>query len=136
MDLWEPSLVHASGGLQYTFTILDEATGWLYELQLRTKDQAFGRFVTWHSQNGIHIKMVHSDCGGEFLGKNFTNFLEAEGIIQRLTIHDTLERNSMAKHVHHTIFNTVHTLVAKSSLPPFLWGKAHKHAIYIYNYSL
>ncbi len=60
-------------------------------------------------QNGIHIKMVHNDRGGEFLGKDFTNFLEREGIVQRLTIHDTPEHNGMAKHVHHTILHSMHT---------------------------
>ncbi|PSR75503.1 hypothetical protein PHLCEN_2v9099 [Hermanssonia centrifuga] len=42
MDLWGPSPVCAPGGLQYTFTILDEATGWLYEPKMCTKDKAFG----------------------------------------------------------------------------------------------
>ncbi|THG92444.1 hypothetical protein EW026_g8467, partial [Hermanssonia centrifuga] len=50
MDLWGPSPVCAPGGLQYTFTILDEATGWLHEPKMRTKDEAFGRFVAWHLQ--------------------------------------------------------------------------------------
>ncbi|THG97833.1 hypothetical protein EW026_g4237 [Hermanssonia centrifuga] len=139
MDLWGPSPVCAPGSLQYIFTILDEATGWLHEPQLCTKDQAFGKFVAWHSQcftqNGICIKMVHSDRDGEFLGNDFTNFLEREGIVQRLTVHDTPQHNSMAEYVHRTIFNTIRTLLAKSSLPPFLWGKAYKHAVYIYNHS-
>ncbi len=86
-------------------------------------------------QNGIHIKMVHSDCGGEFLGNDFTSFLEREGIVQRLTVHSTPEHNDMAERVHRTIFNTVCTLLAESGLPPFLWGEAHKHAVYIYNHS-
>ncbi len=139
MDLWGPSPVHASGGLQYTVTIFNEATGWLHELWLRTKDQAFGQFVAWHSQcfmqNGICIKMVYSDRGGEFLGNDFTNFLEREGIVRRLTVHNTPQHNGMAERVHHIIFNTVRTLLAESSLPPFLWGEAHKHAVYIYNHS-
>ncbi|PSR82397.1 hypothetical protein PHLCEN_2v6078 [Hermanssonia centrifuga] len=139
MDLWGPSPVRAPGGFQYTFTILDEATGWLHEPKMHTKDEAFGQFVAWHwqcfMQSVIRIKMVHSDCGGEFLSKDFTNFLEKEGIVQRLTVHDTPEHNGMAKHVHRTILNTVQTLLAESGLPPFLWGKAHNHTVYVYNYS-
>ncbi|THG92449.1 hypothetical protein EW026_g8462 [Hermanssonia centrifuga] len=42
MDLWGPSPVRAPGGFQYTFTILNEATGWLHEPKMRTKDEAFG----------------------------------------------------------------------------------------------
>ncbi|THG94736.1 hypothetical protein EW026_g6790 [Hermanssonia centrifuga] len=139
MDLWRPSPVRAPGGLQYTFTILDEATGWLHEPKMRTKDEAFGQFVAWQSQcftqNGIRIKMVHSDRGGEFLSKDFTNFLEKEGIVRRLTVHNTPEHNGMAERVHRTIFNTVRTLLAESGLPPFLWGEAHNHAVYVYNHS-
>ncbi|PSR72612.1 hypothetical protein PHLCEN_2v11496 [Hermanssonia centrifuga] len=47
MDLWGPSPVCAPGGFQYTFTILDEATGWLHEPKMRTKDEAFGRCKHW-----------------------------------------------------------------------------------------
>ncbi|PSR87280.1 hypothetical protein PHLCEN_2v5214 [Hermanssonia centrifuga] len=132
MDLWGPSPVRAPGGFQYTFTILDEATGWLHEPKMRTKDKAFGRFVAWQSQcftqNGIRIKMVHSDRGGEFLSKDFTNFIEKEGIVCRLTVHNTPEHNGMTERVHRTIFNTVQTLLAESGLPPFLWGEAHNHS--------
>ncbi|PSS22615.1 hypothetical protein PHLCEN_2v3081 [Hermanssonia centrifuga] len=79
--------------------------------------------------------MVHSDRGGEFLSKDFTNFLEKEGIVRRLIVHNTPEHNGMAECVHRTIFNTVRTLLAESSLPPFLWGEAHNHAVYVYNHS-
>lgn len=109
--------------------MLDDATRWLEEPLLRTKDEAFAKYVSYEARlfthNNVAIKSVHSDRGGEFTGHEFLAHLSRTGTIQKLTVHDTPEHNGAAERVHQTIFNIVRCLLISSGLPRFLWGKAH-----------
>ena len=44
---------------------------------------------------GIAIKVLHSDCGGEYLDKGFVLYLKSRGMEQKLTMHDTPSHNSV-----------------------------------------
>lgn len=101
MDVWGPASVdHCT----YALTIIDEATDWLEEPLLKSKDEAFSQYVILQTglqaQSGITIKTLHSDCGGEFLSKEFTAYLERIRTQHRLTVHDTPEHNSIAEQAH------------------------------------
>ena len=50
------------------------------DLLLKTKDEVFDRFeefkVVFENLTGTRIKIMQSDNGGEYIDKNFTEFLQ------------------------------------------------------------
>ena len=69
------------------------------------------------------IKILHSDHGGEYLGKEFIMYLKSKGTVQKLTVHDTPQHNSVAERRNHTIVERVCALLHSSGLPKMFWGE-------------
>lgn len=97
MDLWGPASTRTINHAEYAQTILDNATDWLVEPLLKTKDEAFTQYIILQTgltaQFGITVKILHSDQGGEFLSGEFMAYLEHIGTKRELTVHDTSEYN-------------------------------------------
>ncbi|THH16856.1 hypothetical protein EUX98_g9235, partial [Antrodiella citrinella] len=137
MDVWGPAPVQTIHHSLYTCTMLDDATLWLEEPLLRTKGESFAKYVGYEArlftQFGVRIKCAHSDRGGEFLGNDFTAHLECQGTTRKLTVHDTPEHNGDAERSHLTLGNMRRCMLIASGLPKWLWGEAHKHAVWLWN---
>jgi hypothetical protein len=81
-------------------------------------------FEAWyHTQHDTQIKVLHSDCGGEYLSKDFVNHLKAVGTQQKLTVHNTPQHNRIAKRLNCTLLEKVRAMLHDSGLPCMLWGK-------------
>lgn len=137
MDVWGPAPICTVQHAWYALVIFDNATRWLKEPLLCTKDKAFAKYVGYkahlYMQHGVRVKAVHSDRGGEFIGRDFVDHLTRQGTVQKLTVHDTPEHNGAAKRTHQTIFNVVRALLLSAGLPSTLWGEALQHAVWLYN---
>ena len=58
----------------------------------------YEEYEAWmRTQYGKRIKILQSDCGGEYLSKEFNTHLKAQGTIRSLTVHDTPEENGVAE---------------------------------------
>jgi hypothetical protein len=87
-------------------------------------------------QLGKGVKILHSNRGGKYLGKEFIIYLEGKGTQQKLTVHDTPQHNGVAEHHNQTIVECVHALLHASGLPCTLWGEAVHHVIWLMNWTL
>jgi len=137
MDLWGPAKTHTVNHHYYTLSLLDDATYWLEEILLKSKDQAYRAYrqhqAALKTIEGIVIKTLHSDRGGEFLGTNFTNYLKELGTRCKLTTHDTPQHNGQVERAHHTLFDGVRAVLNDSGLPQWLWGYALAYMVYVWN---
>ena len=137
MDVWGPASVRTVDHCIYTLTVIDEATDWLEEPLMKSKDESFAQYVILQTglqtQYGTTVKILHSDRGGEFLSNEFTAYLERLGTKRRLTVHDTPEHNGIAERAHRTLLNAVRSLLISSGLPKWLWGFMMKYTVYIWN---
>jgi hypothetical protein len=72
------------GGARYFVTFIDDFLRKTHVYLLRAKGKAFDKFKEYkalvENQTGMKIKTFRSDNGGEFVSKNFYNFLHACGI--------------------------------------------------------
>ena len=136
-DLWGPSLVATIGGRKYYVTFTDDHTRYTTASLLRTKDQAlqaYKAFANWaQTQHRARIKRLHSDRGGEYMGNEFTQFLQNQGTEQRLTTHDTPQHNGIAESLNWRILEHVHAMLHHAKLPKSLWGEAVLFAVWLKN---
>ena len=86
-------------------------------------------------QTGQDVKTIRSDRGGEFVSREFDNYLAEEGIARQLTIRETPEQNGVAERTNRTIEERVRAILASSNLPLNLWEEIWDAAVYLYNRS-
>jgi len=90
-DLWGPSPVQSLGRKRYYITFTDDKTRLTNLYFLAKKDEAFASYKEYdawcNTQLGAHVKIFHSDRGGEYLGKEFTLYLRSKGTKSKLTIY-------------------------------------------------
>ena len=136
-DVWGPAPVATKGGKRYYVTFVDDSTR-LTHLHLLTKKSdapnAYKDFEAWcDTQMGKPVKVLHSDRGGEFMGKEFVLYLKSKGMEQKLTVHDTPQENGVAECQNCTIVECIRALLHASGLPRTLWGKAARHVVWLMN---
>jgi hypothetical protein len=118
-------------------TFVDDYTRFTHLYLLRTKDEAFEAYQKFEAWSGNQleapIRVLHSDRGGEYLGKEFTAYLKSKGTVQKLTVHHTPQHNGIAERRNRTIVERIRALLHASGLPKNLWGEAACHVIWLMN---
>jgi hypothetical protein len=81
-NVWtSPSL--SLGGRKYYITFTDDYSRYTITRLLKAKSKAFQAykdFAAWAlTQHGAKIKRLHSDRGGEYIGDEFNQYLNAQG---------------------------------------------------------
>ncbi|KIO08044.1 hypothetical protein M404DRAFT_78898, partial [Pisolithus tinctorius Marx 270] len=136
-DLWGPAPVETLGGRRYYITFTDDKTRLTYIHLLRQKSEAFMAYKEFEAacctQHNARVKTLHSDRGGEYLGREFVMYLKTAGTKQKLTMHDTPQHNGVAEHLNRTLLEKVRAMLHESSLPHTLWGEAVRHAVWLKN---
>ncbi|CAI7871916.1 unnamed protein product [Closterium sp. NIES-54] len=77
------------------------------------------------------VKALHTDRGGEFLGHDFTLFLDKKGIIHDLTCPYTPEQNGMAEREMCSIVEAVRTLLLHMGVQHHWWHLALSQAVWV-----
>ena len=136
-DVWGPSPIQTIGGREYYSTYTDDHSRYLNLYLQRLKSETFAAYKRYEAyllhQKWVHIKKLHTDRGGEYLSKEFSNHLAENGTIRNLTVHDTPEHNGVAERVNRTLLERVQAMLHASRLLKFLWGEAINHAVYLKN---
>ena len=74
---------------------------------MKRKSEAFEKFKEFRAevenQLGKHIKVIRSDQGGEYLLRDFKNYLTEHGIISQLTAPGTPQQNVVAERRNRTL---------------------------------
>lgn len=102
-----------------------------------TKDETLGAYrKVWGlylTQKGVRIWCLHSDQGGKFLSVDFSKLLDEDGMVRKLTVHDTPEYNGVAEQGNCIVMEKVRAMLHNATLPKALWGEAALHAVYLKN---
>ena len=136
-DLWGPAPVETKGKKRYYITFTDDKTRLTTIYLLAKKNDAFESYKDYEAwcrtQLNATVKVLHSDRGGEYLGKEFKLYLNSKGTIQKLTVHDTPQHNGVAERRNRTILERVRALLHSTGLPRTLWGEAARHIVWLMN---
>ncbi|CAI7799278.1 unnamed protein product [Closterium sp. NIES-53] len=77
--------------------------------------------------------MLRSDRGGEFLGKEFTDFVDGKGIVHDLTCPYTPQQNGMAEREIRTTVESVRTMLLHMGVQHHWWHLALRQAVWVRN---
>ena len=110
-DMWGPSKTPTKGRYHHFITFMDNATCFtlVYLMGKKSKAiKAYKFFEAWViTQHSTRIKVLHSDCGGEYLSKEFDEHFAAAGTAQRLTMHDMLQLNGVTERLNQTLLECI-----------------------------
>ena len=100
-DVWGPAPITSNGGTRFYVIFVDEFTRLTWFYPINNKAQVLSCFVSFTNimQNLLNhkIKILHTDCGGEYASNDFHSFCITHGITHQYTCPQTSQQNSMAK---------------------------------------
>lgn len=84
---------------------------------------------------GRKLKVLRSDNGGEYTGRQLHNYLKAGGVCHELIVPKTPQQNGVTERLNHTLVKMVQTILIESNLDRRFWGEALSTAVHLRNRS-
>ncbi|KAE8697282.1 omega-6 fatty acid desaturase, endoplasmic reticulum isozyme 1 [Hibiscus syriacus] len=136
-DVWGPSPVPSLVGSLYYVTFIDDSTRKVWVYFLKKKSEVFDTFRKWkamvENENGMKVKRLRSDNGGEYRNRRFRDFCANNGIKMETTVPMTPQQNGVAERMNRTLNERARSMRIHAGLPKFLWVEAINTAAYLIN---
>nr|GEX83448.1 retrovirus-related Pol polyprotein from transposon TNT 1-94 [Tanacetum cinerariifolium] len=137
MDLCGPVTPPSHGKNLYFMLFIDDYSRKTWVYFLNEKSYAFEAFKKFKAmvekENGLKIKYMRSDRGGEFLSNEFNKFCKDNRIRRFLTAPYAPQQNGVVERKNTTILNMVRSMLKKKKMPKEFWAKAVDCAVYLLN---
>ncbi|CAI7785246.1 unnamed protein product [Closterium sp. NIES-54] len=137
IDLCGPFRVAAKDGSLYFLLLKDRHTRFVWAMPVAKKSDVLREFQKWlvlvERQTKKSVLSLCSDRGGEFLGKDFTNFVDGKGIVHDLTCPYTPQQNGMAEREMRMIVESVRTMLLHMGVRHHWWHLALCQAVWVRN---
>jgi len=85
------------------------------------------------NQSGLHIKVLRTDRGGDYISKEFLHFCRENGIHKQFTARYTPQQNGVAERKNRTIMDMARSMLKAKHLPNDYWAEAVHCVVYILN---
>ena len=130
--------VASRAGNLYSMNMIDDFSGYIWTVPLRSKADACPALQIWHKavtvQTGQQLQTLVTD-NGKLISKNMTDFCNSEDIAHQTTAPYTSAQNGRAKRLHRTILGTARTMQIACSAPGSLWDEFCSTAAYLTNFT-
>ncbi|CAI7900020.1 unnamed protein product [Closterium sp. NIES-54] len=137
IDLCGPFRVAAKDGSLYFLLLKDRHIRFVWVMPVAKKSDVLREFEKWlvlvERQAKKPVLMLRSDWGGEFLGKEFTAFVDGKGIVHDLTCPYTPQQNGMAEWEMRTAVESVRTMLLHMGVQHHWWHLALRQAVWVRN---
>ncbi|CAI7730296.1 unnamed protein product [Closterium sp. NIES-54] len=124
-------------GSKYFITFFDEFSRLNWVTLVKTKDEVAKVFKRWiryaEREAGAKVKILRSDRGGEYMGKDLESFLEDKGITHQLSVAYTPQQNGAAERLNRTLIDLSRAMLAHAQLDHTWWGAAVQYANWVKN---
>ncbi|CAI7933230.1 unnamed protein product, partial [Closterium sp. NIES-54] len=112
-------------------------TRFVWVMPIAKKSDVLREFQKWlvlvERQAKKSVLMLRSDRGGEFLGKEFTDFVDGKGIVHDLTCLYTPQQNGMAEREMRMAVESVRTMLLHMGVQHHWWHLALRQAVWVRN---
>jgi len=136
-DVCGPMQNSSINGSRYILTFIDDATRmvWVYFLKAKSEVfQTFKKFKNLVENNAnCRIKKLRIDRGTEYLSKEFSEFLEGNGIERQLTAAYSPQQNEVSERRNRSLVEMARAMIKAKDLPLKLWAEAVHVAAYAQN---
>ncbi|CAI7898631.1 unnamed protein product [Closterium sp. NIES-53] len=137
IDLCGPFQVAAKDGSLFFLLLKDRHTRFVWVMPVAKKSDVLRKFqkllVLVERQAKKSVLMLRSDRGGEFLGKEFTDFVDGKGIVHDQTCPYTAQQNGMAEREMRTTVESVRTMLLHMGVQHHWWHLALRQAVWVRN---
>lgn len=138
-DVLGPMSDDSWGGARYLLTLTDDYSRKSFGYLMKKKSEVFSNFVIFKTlvekQTGFHVKCLRSDNGGEYCSKEFTTYLQKEGVLHQLTVPYSAPQNGVAERLNRNVMEKARCMLLQAGLCKRFWGEAIMTAIYLKNRS-
>ncbi|GBO15120.1 Retrovirus-related Pol polyprotein from transposon TNT 1-94 [Araneus ventricosus] len=83
---------------------------------------------------GRTLKVLRSDNGGEYIGKEIEDFLKEQGIVHQLTVPYSPQQNEVSERKNRTLIEMTRCLLSDANLPQRFWAEAAMTETYLQNF--
>ncbi|CAI7858966.1 unnamed protein product [Closterium sp. NIES-54] len=132
-----PFRVAAKDGSLYFLLLKDRHTRFVWVMPVAKKSNVLREFHKWlvlvEWQTKQSVLTLRSDRGGEFLGKEFTDFVDGKGIVHDLTCLYTPQQNGMTEREMRTAVEFVRTMMLHMGVQHHWWHLALQQAVWVRN---
>lgn len=136
-DVVGPMHTPSLGGSRYLLCVVDDHSRKTWMMPMASKGDTATMFkqfkVQVEKQTERQVKAVRSDNGGEYLSREFKDFLAEHGIVHQLSAPHTPQQNGVAERTNRTIIEMARALLHHARLPPQFWAEAVATAVCIKN---
>ncbi|CAI7790418.1 unnamed protein product [Closterium sp. NIES-53] len=137
IDLCGPFRVAAKDGSLFFLLLKDRHTRFVWVMPVAKKSDVLWEFQKWlvlvEWQAKKSVLMLRSNRGGEFLGKEFTKFVDGKGIVHDLTCPYTPQQNGMAEREMCTGVESVRKMLPHMGVQHHWWHLAIRQAVWVRN---
>ncbi|CAI5483563.1 unnamed protein product [Closterium sp. Yama58-4] len=137
IDLCGPFRVAAKDGSLYFLLLKDRHTRFVWTMPVAKKSDVLPEFQKWlvlvERQTKMSVLSLRSDRGGEFLGNDFTTFVDGKGIVHDLTCPYTPQQRGMAERDMRTLVESVRTMLLHMGVQHHWWHLALRQAVWVRN---
>eukprot|EP00253_Pinus_taeda_P025630 PITA_25630 len=136
-DVCGPMQTPSLADSQYFLTFIDDFTRKIWVYFLKNKSEVFEKFRNFkalvENQCRLHIKVLRTDRGGEYISKEFLRFCRENGIHKQFTARYTPQQNGVAERKNRIIMDMARSMLKAKHLPNDYWADAVNCATYILN---
>ncbi|CAI7870227.1 unnamed protein product [Closterium sp. NIES-53] len=124
-------------GTKYFITFLDDFSHLSWVTLVKTKNEVAKVFKRWiryaEREAGAKVKILRSDRGEEYMGKDLESFLEDKGITHHLSVAYMPQQNGIAERLNRTLIDLARAMLAHAQLDHTWWGAAVQYANWVKN---
>ena len=122
---------------EYFVTFIDDKSRFVWVYPLKHKSEVFKKFSEWRAllekSSGMKVKVLLTDNGGEYMSKEFEEYLAKHSIQHELTVPKTPQQNGVAERMNRKLMENIRLMLADSKLPKCFWAEALSTAAYLRN---
>ena len=134
VDVWGLIRPISSSGRLYSMNVIDDYSGYVWSLPLRSKGEAASILQMWHravvNQSEHRLKILVSD-EGELVSNSMEEWCAHFGIDHQRTAPNTSAHN--AKHLHRTLLDKARAMLRSCKAPANFWDEFCATSAYLTN---
>ena len=136
-DVCGPMSTDSIGGRKYFVTFTDDYSRCCSVYFIKHKYEVFEKFKEFETaittSSGQRIRRLRTDNGGEYVSKEFENYLKSREIFHEFTVPHSPEQNGVAERMNRTLVESARSMLSHAGLSKSFWAEAIATAAYIRN---